>query len=49
MKKPQKANWQDSFTKKMVGQDDMTLLSKVNNEDINDNLRKRFEASIIYV
>ena len=47
--KPQKANWQDAFVKKIVGQDDMTMLSKVTNEDINENLKKRFEAGVIYV
>lgn len=47
-KKPTKANWQDAFAKKNVGLDDMTLLSKVKNEDINDNLQKRFHAGFIY-
>lgn len=35
--------------KKEVGVSDLTLLSKISNEAINDNLKKRFEAGIIYV
>jgi len=34
--------------KKEVGVSDLTLLSKVSNEAINDNLKKRFEAGEIY-
>jgi hypothetical protein len=35
--------------KKEVGVSDLTLLSKVSNEAINDNLKKRFEHGEIYV
>ena len=34
--------------KKQVGVSDLTLLSKVSNEAINENLKKRFEAGEIY-
>ena len=34
--------------KKEVGVSDLTLLSKVSNEAINDNLKKRFDAGEIY-
>lgn len=39
----------DVTKKKEVGVSDLTLLSKVSDENINDNLKKRFEAGIIYV
>lgn len=39
----------DVTKKKEVGVSDLTLLSKVSDEAINDNLKKRFEAGIIYV
>lgn len=39
----------DSSKKKEVGVSDLTLLSKVSDEAINDNLKKRFENGIIYV
>ncbi|KAF9420297.1 class II myosin [Podila epigama] len=46
---PQKANFfQESVKKKSAGVSDMTLLTKVNNENINDNLKKRFENQEIY-
>jgi myosin I len=35
--------------KKEVGVSDLTLLSKVSNEAINENLKKRFEHAEIYV
>ena len=35
--------------KKEVGVSDLTLLSKVSNEAINENLKKRFENGEIYV
>jgi myosin I len=35
--------------KKEVGVSDLTLLSKVSNEAINENLKKRFEHGEIYV
>ncbi|KAF9434267.1 class II myosin [Entomortierella beljakovae] len=46
---PQKANFfQESIKKKSAGVSDMTLLTKVQNETINDNLKKRFENQEIY-
>ncbi|XP_004348329.2 myosin-1 [Capsaspora owczarzaki ATCC 30864] len=47
MKKPQKAHYGDT-KKRAVGVDDMTMLSKVQNENINDNLKLRFENKTIY-
>ncbi|CAG8534476.1 4267_t:CDS:10 [Ambispora gerdemannii] len=44
----QKADWKEGFKKKQVGVSDMTMLSKVNNEAINENLKKRFENGEIY-
>jgi myosin-1 len=44
-----KADWKESFKKKQVGVSDMTLLSTISNESINDNLKKRFESAEIYV
>lgn len=44
----QKATF-DIAKKKEVGVSDLTLLSKVSDESINDNLKKRFENGIIYV
>lgn len=38
----------DVSKKKEVGVSDLTLLSKVSDEAINDNLHKRFENGIIY-
>ncbi|KAF2459838.1 P-loop containing nucleoside triphosphate hydrolase protein [Lineolata rhizophorae] len=38
----------ETSKKKEVGVSDLTLLSQVSNEAINDNLRKRFEAHEIY-
>lgn len=43
----QKATF-DATKKKEVGVSDLTLLSKVSDEAINDNLHKRFENGIIY-
>ncbi|KAF9897575.1 class II myosin, partial [Lobosporangium transversale] len=46
---PQKANFfQESVKKKSAGVSDMTLLTKVQNETINENLKKRFENQEIY-
>jgi myosin I len=45
----EKADWKEGFKKKQVGVADMTMLSKVNNEAINENLKKRFENAEIYV
>jgi hypothetical protein len=39
----------DTTKKKEVGVSDLTLLSKVSNEAINENLKKRFQAGEIYV
>ena len=44
-----KADWKESFKKKQVGVSDMTLLSTISNESINENLKKRFESAEIYV
>ena len=39
------ADWSEAFTKKRTaGVSDMTLLSKITNDEVNDNLRKRFEC-----
>jgi myosin I len=35
--------------KKQVGVSDMTLLSKITNEAINENLQKRWQNAEIYV
>ncbi|ODQ63946.1 myosin-1 [Nadsonia fulvescens var. elongata DSM 6958] len=43
----QKASY-DITKKKEVGVTDLTLLSKVNDEEINNNLQKRFESHFIY-
>ncbi|KAG0365135.1 class II myosin [Gamsiella multidivaricata] len=46
---PQKANFfQESVKKKSAGVSDMTLLTKIQNETINENLKKRFENQEIY-
>ncbi|CAG8658065.1 4828_t:CDS:10, partial [Gigaspora rosea] len=47
-KKFEKADWKEKFNKKQVGVSDMTMLSKVNNDSINENLKKRFENHEIY-
>lgn len=39
----------DTTKKKEVGVSDLTLLSKVSDESINENLKKRFDNGIIYV
>ncbi|PVU88880.1 hypothetical protein BB559_005331 [Furculomyces boomerangus] len=44
-----KATWADSSTrKKQAGVSDMTLLSKITNEEISENLKKRFQNAEIY-
>ncbi|KAH7097788.1 myosin-1 [Auriculariales sp. MPI-PUGE-AT-0066] len=43
-----KADWQEGFKKKQVGVSDMTLLSKISNESVNENLEKRWKAGEIY-
>ncbi|KAI8097112.1 P-loop containing nucleoside triphosphate hydrolase protein [Halteromyces radiatus] len=47
-KRPARADWKDSAKKKQVGVSDMTLLSKITNEAINDNLMKRWQNAEIY-
>ncbi len=39
----------DSAKKKEIGVSDLTLISQISNEAINDNLKKRFEHNEIYV
>ena len=39
----------ESTKKKEVGVSDLTLISKISNDAINDNLKKRFENGEIYV
>ena len=46
-KKIQKATF-EANKKKEVGVSDLTLLSKISNESINDNLELRFKNSLIY-
>ncbi|PWN49158.1 myosin 1 [Violaceomyces palustris] len=43
-----KADWREGFKKPQVGVSDMTLLSKVSNEAVNENLQKRFQNAEIY-
>ena len=45
---PRKAVF-ESNKKKEVGLSDLTLVSKITNEAINDNLKLRFEHAEIYV
>lgn len=45
--KPKKATY-DTTKKKEIGVSDLTLLSKVSNEAINENLKKRFDGAEIY-
>ncbi|CAI4218753.1 unnamed protein product [Parascedosporium putredinis] len=45
--RPKKATF-DTTKKKEIGVSDLTLLSKVSNEAINENLKKRFEGGEIY-
>lgn len=44
-----KADWSESMKKPQAGVSDMTLLSKVSNEAIVENLQKRFKNGEIYV
>lgn len=45
-----KADWSEGFKKKKAaGVPDMTLLSTITNEAINDNLKARFNNQEIYV
>ncbi|KAH9175500.1 P-loop containing nucleoside triphosphate hydrolase protein [Lactarius sanguifluus] len=43
-----KADWKEGFKKKHVGVSDMTLLTTISNESINDNLQKRWTSGEIY-
>jgi len=42
------ADWKEGFKKKQVGVADMTLLTTISNESINDNLQKRWMNGEIY-
>ncbi|KAJ1920248.1 class II myosin [Mycoemilia scoparia] len=47
--KPKRADWSDDTRKQQqVGVSDMTLLSKITNEEINENLKKRHQNGNIY-
>ncbi|RUP48704.1 P-loop containing nucleoside triphosphate hydrolase protein [Jimgerdemannia flammicorona] len=46
--RPAKADWKDSTKKKQAGVADMTLLTKITNEAINENLQKRWQNAEIY-
>ncbi|KAN0062042.1 class II myosin [Thecaphora frezii] len=43
-----KADWREGFKKPQAGVSDMTLLTKISNEEINANLQKRFQNAEIY-
>ncbi|KAI0695609.1 P-loop containing nucleoside triphosphate hydrolase protein [Cytidiella melzeri] len=43
-----KADWKEGFKKKQVGVSDMTLLTAITNESINENLQKRWTNGEIY-
>jgi myosin-1 len=43
-----KADWKEGFKKKQVGVSDMTLLTTISNESVNDNLQKRWTSGEIY-
>ncbi|KAF9531924.1 myosin-1 [Crepidotus variabilis] len=43
-----KADWKEGFKKKQVGVSDMTLLTTISNDSINDNLQKRWTSGEIY-
>jgi myosin-1 len=47
--RPARADWKEGMKKKQVGVSDMTLLSKITNEAINENLEKRWKNAEIYV
>jgi myosin I len=42
------ADWKEGFKKKQVGVSDMTLLTTISNEAINENLQKRWTNGEIY-
>ncbi|KAG8905402.1 class II myosin, partial [Tulasnella sp. 403] len=43
-----KADWKEGFKKKQAGVSDMTLLTTISNESINENLQKRWQTGDIY-
>ncbi|KIY50413.1 myosin-1 [Fistulina hepatica ATCC 64428] len=43
-----KADWKEGFKKKQVGVSDMTLLTTISNESVNENLKKRWTNGEIY-
>ncbi|THH21199.1 hypothetical protein EW146_g278 [Bondarzewia mesenterica] len=43
-----KADWKEGFKKKQVGVSDMTLLTTISNESVNENLQKRWTGGEIY-
>ncbi|KAG6900504.1 class II myosin, partial [Termitomyces sp. T159_Od127] len=42
------ADWKEGFKKKQVGVSDMTLLTTISNESVNENLQKRWTNGEIY-
>ncbi|KAG8733405.1 class II myosin [Ceratobasidium sp. 423] len=46
--KVQKADWKEGFKKKQVGVSDMTLLTTISNDSVNENLEKRWKNGDIY-
>lgn len=44
-----KADWREGFKKPQAGVSDMTLLTTISNEAVNQNLEKRFKNAEIYV
>ncbi|KAL0142345.1 P-loop containing nucleoside triphosphate hydrolase protein [Mucor lusitanicus] len=46
--RPVRADWKEGVKKKQVGVSDMTLLTKITNEAINENLQKRWQNAEIY-
>ncbi|CAO3600588.1 unnamed protein product [Absidia cylindrospora] len=46
--RPAKADWKEGVKKKIVGVSDMTLLTKITNEAINENLMKEWQNGEIY-
>ena len=42
------ADWKEGFKKKQVGVSDMTLLTTITNEAVNENLSKRWKNGEIY-
>ncbi|KAJ1978049.1 class II myosin [Dimargaris xerosporica] len=48
MGRMKRADWTEGLKKKQAGVSDMTLLSKITNEAISENLKKRFQNADIY-